>query len=94
MKGYNFVAYPNRNSVPFREIYNIPEAHTVIRGSLRYEGNPAFVQALANLGWLEQGKKEWLKDGITCAEIQQKAIGASGTDERDLSSICIAKPLS
>lgn len=28
MDGYNFVAYPNRNSLPFRESYNIPEAHT------------------------------------------------------------------
>lgn len=82
MDGYDFVAYPNRDSVPFREFYNIPEAHTVIRGSLRYDGNPAFVQALANLGWLEQDKKDWLKNGMTWAEIQQKAIGASGTDEK------------
>ncbi|KAF2646982.1 Saccharopine dehydrogenase [Lophiostoma macrostomum CBS 122681] len=74
---YDFVAYANRDSVPFREFYGIPEAHTVIRGSLRYEGNPGFVQALANLGWLEQEKKEWLKEGMTWAEIQQKAIGAS-----------------
>lgn len=40
LEGYDFVAYPNRNSVPFKEFYNIPEAETVIRGSLRYEGNP------------------------------------------------------
>jgi saccharopine dehydrogenase (NADP+, L-glutamate forming) len=61
MEGYDFVAYPNRDSVPFRDFYRIPEAHTVVRGSLRYKGNPAFVQALASLGWLEQGQKEWLK---------------------------------
>ncbi|KAH8719538.1 hypothetical protein GQ44DRAFT_751600 [Phaeosphaeriaceae sp. PMI808] len=41
MDGYDFVAYPNRDS-----------------------GNPAFVQALAKLGWLEQDKKDWLKDGM------------------------------
>ena len=94
MKGYDFVAYPNRNSVPFREFYNIPEAHTVIRGSLRYAGNPAFVQALANLGWLEQGKKDWLKDGMTWAEIQQKAIGASSTDERCATTFSVLWDLS
>ena len=82
MDGYDFVAYPNRNSVPFQEFYNIPEAHTVIRGSLRYEGNPAFVQALANLGWLEQDKKDWLRDGMTWAEIQQHMLSASSADER------------
>ncbi|KAJ9607482.1 hypothetical protein H2200_007560 [Cladophialophora chaetospira] len=81
MDGYEFVAYPNRNSVPFRESYNIPEAHTVVRGSMRYEGNPAFVQALANLGWLEQDRKEWLKDGMTWAEIQQHLLDAPSTEE-------------
>lgn len=48
--GYSFLAYPNRDSTPFREFYNIPEAHTIIRGSLRYEGNPALVRALIDLG--------------------------------------------
>ncbi|KAI9778826.1 MAG: hypothetical protein M1835_004837, partial [Candelina submexicana] len=78
------VAYPNRDSVPFRAFYGIPEAHTVIRGSLRYDGNPAFVQALANLGWLEQDQKDWLRDGTTWAEIQQHALGASAKDEKSL----------
>lgn len=90
MEGYDFVAYPNRNSVPFCEFYNIPEAHTVIRGSLRYEGNPGFIQALANLGWLEQDKKDWLKNDMTWAEMQQKAIGASSTDERYDTSVFAA----
>lgn len=72
MDGYEFVAYPNRDSVPFQKFYNIPEAHTVIRGSLRYKGNPTFVQALANLGWLEQDRKDWLKDDMTWAEIQKR----------------------
>ncbi|KAI0350788.1 hypothetical protein OH77DRAFT_1439643 [Trametes cingulata] len=43
---FAFVAYPNRNSVPFREFYNVPEAETVIRGTLRYQGFPEFVKAL------------------------------------------------
>ena len=79
--GYEFVAYPNRDSVPFREYYGIPEAKTVVRGSLRYKGNPGFVQVLASLGWLEQGKKDWLREGMTWAEIQAKTIGAGGVDE-------------
>ncbi|KAI9706071.1 MAG: hypothetical protein M1836_005477 [Candelina mexicana] len=66
--GFLFVAYPNRNSVPFREYYDIPEAQTVVRGSLRYVGNPTFVKALADLGWLDEG-------------IQQRAIDAVRADE-------------
>ena len=82
MDGYNFVAYPNRNSVPFREFYNIPEAHTVVRGSLRYEGNPAFVKALIDLGWLNTEQKNWLKDGMTWAQICQMMITSEKSDER------------
>lgn len=80
--GYDFVAYPNRDSVPFQRFYAIPEAHTVLRGSLRYKGNPAFVQALADIGWLDQTKKTWLKDGLTWAEIHQHILGVSSPDER------------
>ena len=79
---FAFVAYPNRNSVPFREFYNIPEAETVIRGTLRYQGFPEFVKALVALGWLNLEKKEWLKDGLTWAQIMQQAIGASDASER------------
>lgn len=80
--GYSFLAYPNRNSVPFREFYNIPEADTVIRRSLRYEGNPTFLKALANPGWLDTDEKEWLKDGMSWIEIQQRAISAEKLNER------------
>lgn len=81
MDGYSFVAYPNRDSVPFRDFYNIPEADTVVRGSLRYKGNPEFIQALAGLGWLDPQKKAWLQSGITWAEIQRKLISARDSNK-------------
>ncbi|KAL6360978.1 hypothetical protein LRP88_04439 [Fusarium phalaenopsidis] len=84
LDGYSFAAYPNRNSVPFREAYGIPEAHTVIRGSLRYEGNPAMVKALIDLGWINPEEKPWLKEGMTWAQIQQNTTGASSGEESDL----------
>ena len=49
---YAFVAYPNRNSVPFREAYAIPEAQTVVRGTLRYQGFPEFVKCLVEVTFL------------------------------------------
>ncbi|KAH7155784.1 Saccharopine dehydrogenase-domain-containing protein [Dactylonectria estremocensis] len=65
MDGYSFVAYPNRDSLPFREPYGVPEAHTVIRGLLRCEGNPALVKALIDTGLIDTEDKPWLKDGMT-----------------------------
>ena len=79
MDGYSFVAYPNRNSVHFREIYNIPAADTVIRGSLRYKGNPEFIQALASIGWLDQEENSWLKPGGLNST---KLVCAPDSDER------------
>ena len=84
LDGYDFVAYPNRNSVPFQEFYAIPEATTVIRGSLRYEGNPAFVKALIDLGWLDPEAKDWLQPGLPWSEIMQKSINAKASDEDSL----------
>ncbi|KAK7414074.1 hypothetical protein QQX98_007017 [Neonectria punicea] len=84
MDGYSFVAYPNRDSTPFREAYGIPEAHTVIRGSLRYEGTSALVKALIDLGWIDAENKPWLKDGMSWAQIQQQATGAASPAEADL----------
>jgi spermidine synthase len=78
---YAFVAYPNRDSVPFREFYKIPEAETCVRGTLRYQGFPEFVKVLVDLGWLKEDKKEWLVDGVTWAEAMQKAIGANDASE-------------
>jgi spermidine synthase / saccharopine dehydrogenase (NADP+, L-glutamate-forming) len=79
---FAFVAYPNRDSVPFKEWYGIPEAETVVRGTLRYQGFPEFIKALVELGWLDAGEKSWLKEGLTWAEVMQKAIEANEATER------------
>lgn len=34
--GFAFEGYPNRDSTPYDQRYNIPEAQTIIRGTLRY----------------------------------------------------------
>ncbi|KAI7034926.1 Saccharopine dehydrogenase, partial [Hortaea werneckii] len=59
--GYAFEAYPNRDSTPFRERYNIPEAQNLVRGTLRYQGNPAFIQTLRDLGMLSEEEQDFLK---------------------------------
>jgi saccharopine dehydrogenase-like NADP-dependent oxidoreductase len=58
---FAFVGYPNRDSTPYRERYQIPEARTIIRGTLRYDGFPQFVQALVNLGLLSDEQLDFLQ---------------------------------
>mgnify|MGYP001375515680 CR=1 FL=1 len=47
--GFNFEGYPNRDSTPYNERYGIPECQTVLRGTLRYKGNPAFIRSLGQV---------------------------------------------
>ncbi|KDR71531.1 hypothetical protein GALMADRAFT_253864 [Galerina marginata CBS 339.88] len=78
---FAFVAYPNRDSTPFKEFYRIPEAETIVRGTLRYQGFPEFIKALVTLGWLDDTKNDWLVSGITWAQATQKATGAANAEE-------------
>ncbi|OMJ21840.1 Saccharopine dehydrogenase [NADP(+), L-glutamate-forming] [Smittium culicis] len=49
---FALVGYPNRDSTNYKERYNIPEAQTILRGTLRYQGFPQFVKALVDIGFL------------------------------------------
>lgn len=72
---FAFVAYPNRDSTAFREKYNIPEAQTVIRGTLRYQGFPEFIKTLVKIGFLDETPRDYLKPGSSIAWVS--VTGAS-----------------
>ena len=44
--------FPNRNSVSHKDVYNIPEATTIIRSTLRYRGFCGIALGLLRLGLL------------------------------------------
>ncbi|KAL1952907.1 hypothetical protein VTO42DRAFT_3958 [Malbranchea cinnamomea] len=82
--GYAFVAYPNRDSTVYKERYNIPEAETVIRGTLRYQGFPEMVRVLVDIGFLSDEERDFLKAPIPWKQATQKILGASTDSEKDL----------
>jgi len=82
--GFAFVAYPNRDSTPYKERYSIPEAQTIIRGTLRYQGFPEFVRVLVDMGFLSDEEQSFLKEPISWKEATSKVLGASSTDDHDL----------
>ncbi|MCK5024857.1 MAG: saccharopine dehydrogenase NADP-binding domain-containing protein [Thermoplasmata archaeon] len=47
-----FENYPNRNSVPYKEIYGLKDAQTVYRGTFRMTGWCETMRNIVALGWL------------------------------------------
>lgn len=89
--GYAFVAYPNRDSTPYKERYQIPEAQNLVRGTLRYQGFPEFVKVLVDLGFLSDEPADFLKEAIPWNEALAKITGAKSSSESDLISAVSAK---
>ena len=82
--GFSFVAYPNRDSTPYKERYQIPEASTIIRGTLRFQGFPEFVRVLVDIGFLSDEEQPFLKEKIPWAEATQKVLTATSSKAHDL----------
>ncbi|WEW60764.1 saccharopine dehydrogenase (NADP+, L-glutamate-forming) [Emydomyces testavorans] len=82
--GFSFVAYPNRDSTMYKERYNIPEAQTIIRGTLRFQGFPEMIRVLVDIGFLNDDAQEFLKSPIPWKEATKQILGASSDDEKDL----------
>lgn len=89
--GYAFVAYPNRDSTPYKERYNIPEAQTIIRGTLRYQGFPQFIRVLVDIGFLDDTEQDVLKQAVSWKEATQKILGASSSSASDLEAAVVSK---
>ncbi|KAG0034368.1 saccharopine dehydrogenase (NADP+, L-glutamate-forming) [Podila clonocystis] len=84
---FAFVGYPNRDSSPYKERYNIPEAHTILRGTLRYAGFPQFVKALVDIGFLDDSAQDFLAAGasdVAWNDVLAKRLGSSSNAEADL----------
>lgn len=85
--GFALVAYPNRDSTPYKERYNIPEAETIIRGTLRYQGFPEFIKCLVQIGMLEDSPLDFLSassSNIKWSEAFQKILKATSSSQKDL----------
>lgn len=79
-----FEGYPNRNSVPYAKLYGVPEAKTMLRGTLRNLGWCETIRTLVRLGALDQVEKDWT--GMTYAGLVRKLLGTRGKDLRKVIS--------
>ncbi|MGD2246074.1 MAG: saccharopine dehydrogenase C-terminal domain-containing protein [Candidatus Aminicenantes bacterium] len=67
-----FEAYPNRNSLPYIQLYGIQSTETMLRGTLRNKGWCPTMKKMVDLGLLDEEEKEW--DGITYKDFIQRLM--------------------
>lgn len=53
----DFEGYPNRNSVPYAELYGIPDTQTMFRGTLRYSGWCETLKKIGEIGLLDTAER-------------------------------------
>ncbi len=73
-----FEGYPNRNSLPYIELYGVPETKTMLRGTLRNIGWCETIRTMVRLGLLDQEEKEWT--GLTFAGFTRKLLNTQTED--------------
>ena len=76
----NLDTYPNRDSTPYVEIYDIPETQTMYRGTLRYPGWCDTWQKIVELGLLDLAERDDLS-GMTYAQLIASMIGLQDTTD-------------
>ncbi len=89
--GFAFVAYPNRDSTIYKERYSIPEAQTVVRGTLRYQGFPQFIKTLVDIGFLQDTPLDVLSRPGAWKDATAAVIGAPSSSAADLEATILAK---
>jgi saccharopine dehydrogenase-like NADP-dependent oxidoreductase len=72
--------YPNRNSLPYLDIYGIPDAESMFRGTLRYIGWCETVRKLVDAGWLSDETTDLA--GLDLGKLTAKLLGVPGDDIR------------
>lgn len=71
--------YPNRDSLPYIDLYGVPETKTMLRGTFRYSKWCEVIDAFKKLGLISYDKFDM--SGMTLAGMVAKLIGASSSSD-------------
>jgi saccharopine dehydrogenase (NADP+, L-glutamate forming) len=74
-----FENYPNRNSVPYKNIYGLKDAETVYRGTFRMTGWCETLRNIVALGWLSEELPTGFT-GKTYGDLTRQLVGAKPKD--------------
>jgi len=81
-----FEGYPNRNSLPYIELYGIHDTETMLRGTLRNKGWCSTMKKIGELGLLGEQEEDWT--GMTFKSFLYRLMGTPSGESlrKDLGS--------
>jgi len=78
-----FEVYPNRDSMPYKDLYNLKDAETVMRGTYRNIGWCDTLKKMVDIGLIDENPVEGLK-GISFRKMMADLAGVEdGTDVKN-----------
>ena len=83
--------YPNRDSISYKEIYGIPEAMTVYRGTFRYKGWCETLDAMKGIKLLDDTVNDY--SGMSYADFVAEMVGCGVKDLRKKTALRIGVPI-
>jgi saccharopine dehydrogenase-like NADP-dependent oxidoreductase len=78
-----FEVYPNRDSIPYKDLYNLKDALTVMRGTYRNLGWCDTLKKMVDVGLIDEQKKDYLS-GITYRKMMAGLIGEKDDTDVEL----------
>ena len=72
-------AYPNRDSMPYQELYGLDDARTMFMGTLRYPGWSVMMRNLVKIGFLAEDVHDELS-GKSYRDLTAALAGVPGED--------------
>nr|XP_013217702.1 alpha-aminoadipic semialdehyde synthase, mitochondrial isoform X2 [Ictidomys tridecemlineatus] len=94
--GLNLEGYPNRDSTRYAEIYGIPSAHTLLRGTLRYKGYSKALNGFVKLGLINREEYPALRpeaNPLTWKQLLCDLVGISRSSTCDMLKEAVLKKL-
>lgn len=86
-----FEGYPNRDSLSYIDIYNIPETKTMLRGTFRNIGWCSTLDKIADLGLLDLEERSF--EGMTYADLMKELLSTNDSDIKSaVAKICNIEP--
>jgi saccharopine dehydrogenase (NADP+, L-glutamate forming) len=75
-----FEVYPNRDSMPYKDLYDLKDAETVMRGTYRNIGWCDTFKKIVDLGLVDETPRDNLK-GITYKQMMANLVGAAANED-------------